>query len=167
MRLVFVRHGVAESRVDWAQVNSDDTARPLTNEGRRGFRSIARRLKDFETEISPILTSPWIRAHATADILQEFYPESPVHEVEELLPTTPAKSFCQMIERSFLEDPVVAMVGHEPHLSLLLSWLLVGEEVSFIKLKKGAVAIVDLRAPLLGPKSCELVALMQPKNFKR
>jgi phosphohistidine phosphatase len=41
---------------------------------------------------------------------------------------------------------VVAVVGHEPHLSTLVTWLLSGERDSRVRLRKGGAALLEFEA---------------------
>jgi phosphohistidine phosphatase len=45
----------------------------------------------------------------------------------------------------------VALVGHEPDLGRLMSWLLSGRQNSFVQFKKGAAALLEFsRVPRAG-----------------
>jgi phosphohistidine phosphatase len=46
------------------------------------------------------------------------------------------------------DNAEVALAGHEPHVSELLSYLLTGQQKNFATFKKGGVAMVEGYAPL-------------------
>ena len=41
------------------------------------------------------------------------------------------------------KDATVAIVGHEPHLSRLVAWLLTGKPSDFITMKKGGACLLE------------------------
>ena len=69
MLLLIIRHADAEERdpARWP----DDTQRPLSDKGRKVHRRVSRALKRLELVPELVLTSPWVRAAQTADILVE------------------------------------------------------------------------------------------------
>src|ERR1041385_6701234 len=69
MDLYLVRHGVAFD-ADAAQW-PDDSQRPLTPEGQKRFSSAARGLKELVPAVDVVLSSPWVRAWTTAELLQK------------------------------------------------------------------------------------------------
>ena len=78
MKLLLVRHAIAEERDDkrWPS----DADRPLTQRGMRRFRSAAAGLGTLVPEVDRLLTSPFVRAHQTATILEDVldWPEAEV-----------------------------------------------------------------------------------------
>jgi phosphohistidine phosphatase len=58
----------------------------------------------------------------------------------------------------------VALVGHEPHVSELLSYLLTGQHRNFATFKKGAVAMLEGTAPLR-PGNFVLRWLLEPNHL--
>src|SRR5688572_15511367 len=67
MRVFLVRHAIAEerNRIRWP----DDALRPLTAAGKKRVRKAARGLASFLPPESVVLTSPFVRARETADLL--------------------------------------------------------------------------------------------------
>ncbi len=70
MNLYIVRHAIAETREE-NNSEAEDSQRPLTDQGRKKFRKIARGLSDMGVQIDMILTSPYVRAADTAKILRK------------------------------------------------------------------------------------------------
>jgi phosphohistidine phosphatase len=139
--LLIVRHGPAGTREAFAMTGQSDDLRPLTDDGIRQFTKAARGLHRIVNHIDAIATSPFVRAQQTAVILGERY-AMPVVETEVLLPDAPYTKFAPWIKKSTTAN-VVAIVGHEPHLSGLVAWL-IGDKEARIELKKGAACLVRL-----------------------
>jgi len=119
MKLVFIRHAAA---VDRSYDISEDT-RYLTPEGRVFFRKTARTMLKNGIEPSLILTSPLLRAVQTADILAETLSYSgPFVVRDELRPGFDKKVLTKLLEDYRSVDELV-LVGHEPDLSTLVSFL--------------------------------------------
>jgi phosphohistidine phosphatase len=60
----------------------------------------------------------------------------------------------------------VALVGHEPHLGKLASWLLARTSTPFLQLKKGGACLLDLGArPRAG--EARMVWLLTPAQLRR
>jgi phosphohistidine phosphatase len=139
MDLLVVRHAIAAEAAEYA----DDGARPLTAEGKKKMRQIARGLRGSVPAIDVIATSPLTRAVETAQIVATEYEGVTPVVVPALAPDHPPAALAQWLDTQ-RRHQVVAVVGHEPGLSHLVSWLLAGSERSFIELKKGAICRLAL-----------------------
>ena len=140
MNLYIVRHAIAELREEAAS-EEQDSQRPLTDQGRKKFRKIAKGLRDIGVEIDLILTSPYVRAADTADILRKklnMRKDQLVTE-QDLAPGGDAKRLLESIHEKHAEAVNIALVGHEPGLSRLTSTLISGDPTVPITLKKGGV----------------------------
>ncbi len=138
--LIIVRHAIAyeQDPLRWP----DDADRPLTMEGEVAFRKAARGLAQLTDAPSLTLASPYVRAWRTAEILNE----EAAWPVPEPFKPLEASSDAQRVldELNDIQSgPSIALVGHEPMLSELISLLIGGANV---ELKKGAVARVDAHA---------------------
>jgi len=163
MRLLIVRHAIAEEYEESARRSGGDGARPLTAEGADKMRRGALGLLELQPELDCIATSPLVRARQTADILAEAYPGVGVEVAEPLAPGhAPAEPLEWLRER---RAAAVAAVGHEPGLSQLASFLLGGGERSFLELKKGAACLIDL--PRLAGGAGTLLWLAPPRMLRR
>lgn len=140
MDLYLVRHAIAFDRDpgEWP----DDALRPLTPDGERRFAEAARGLQRLTpgAEIDAVLSSPFVRAWRTAELLTEHArwpaPE-PCAELGAAQPPTAVLGALR--ERSGMG--ALALVGHEPLLSELASLLLSGDEAGLsLEMKKGGVA---------------------------
>ncbi len=71
MELYLLRHAIAEEPSSARY--SDDSLRPLTQEGIEKMRQAATGAKKLEIEIDLILSSPFVRAKQTAEIFAESF----------------------------------------------------------------------------------------------
>src|SRR2546430_7070784 len=69
MRLLVVRHAIAEDREAFARSHKDDSTRPLTPDGRRKMERAALGLKELVPELDVLAASPYKRAIETAEII--------------------------------------------------------------------------------------------------
>lgn len=155
--LYVVRHGIAEER----DPDVTDDARKLTRKGKDKMKLVAEGMADAGIRFDVILTSPLTRALQTARILEKHCLEGGSLEETELL--EPDASFDELIDHLNGLESVdnVAIVGHEPFLSEFVSYSLAGKESSFIRLKKGGVAALEIHGSIK-PGQCILSWLMEP-----
>jgi phosphohistidine phosphatase len=163
MKLLVVRHATAVDKDEFERTGKSDDLRPLTPAGKREMRDVARGIRDVVPAVDTLATSPLVRAVQTAEILGEAYDRKPV-TVEWLRPETPYEEFAQWA-RSHREKKVVVIVGHEPHLSGLVSWLLAASKRSLLELKKGAACLVEVEEAS-GASSATLLWSMAPKHLR-
>ncbi len=143
MKLLVVRHGAAMEREDFAHTGESDDLRPLTDEGKAEMKLIAARLRAAEIEKLDLLaTSPLVRARQTAEIIAESYGLADSEVVDSLVPGASFEDFVLWCA-DFGDKKVIAVVGHEPHLGALVTWLLGGGNESHIRLKKGGACLVE------------------------
>ena len=139
MRVLVIRHAIAEDPRD----GQSDAERALTKAGRRKMREAAAGLRRVVEHIDVLGASPLVRAAQTAEIVSKAYDGLAVSVVEALKPGKPLKSVLQWIQ-GHPADATVALVGHEPQLGLLVSWLLSGEQRrSFVRFRKGGACLLS------------------------
>jgi phosphohistidine phosphatase len=137
MNLYIVRHAIAVE--PGTPGYEDDSQRPLTDAGVKRMKKIAKGLSDF-VKLDAILSSPYIRARDTAKILaKEYGMKDRIAFSDNLIPPGDFEKLIQEIQSSYNVDNL-ALVGHEPTLSQLISWLTTGNKDSKITIKKGGVA---------------------------
>jgi len=164
MNLLIVRHGIAEDREAWAASGKSDGVRPLTAEGRTKMTHSAEGLREIAPEISILATSPLVRAHETAEIVGRVYGIEVRSSTDALLPHASFDEFLEWLNDR-TEQSVVAVVGHEPHLSTLATWLTTGANESRIELKKGGACLLTFEgAPKQG--SAILDWLLHPSHLR-
>ena len=150
MQLVIIRHAIAEDPKEFATTGRPDAQRPLTEDGVARMKRGVRGLRELVPELNLIATSPYVRAMETAKIVANAYKGTRIVIIHELVPGESGESFVAWL-RELKDVPVVAVVGHEPHLSGLASWLLGAGARSFIDLKKGAALSMEFEgAPAAG-----------------
>jgi phosphohistidine phosphatase len=142
MKLLIVRHAIAEDKARFAKTGKPDADRPATKDGLRKMARNARGLRALQDEVAFIATSPLTRARQTAQVLARVWPNAGVRDWNELSPEAPFGSLLARLKAT-RGDPTVVLVGHEPHLSRFACWLLTGAERSFILLKKGGACALD------------------------
>ncbi len=164
MQLLVVRHAPAGDKIVFAQSGRPDDERPLTDEGRRKMRDGATGLRRLIERLDAIATSPLQRALETAEILAEAFDSSTLETVEALSPGSPPSELMPWLERQPAASSV-AVVGHEPHLSGLVSWLLCGSTRAVVELGKGAACLLDLDKP--AARQARLLWLAPPRVLRR
>jgi phosphohistidine phosphatase len=154
VKLLIIRHGPAGDRDAWAAEGRDDRLRPLTPEGKKEMKQVARGLTTLVPSVDLIATSPLVRAVQTAEIVAKQY-ESEILTVEALAPGTDPDKVVHWL-REQRSDGTVAVVGHDPDLSTLICYLLTRERSSFLSLKKSGAALLELDdSPKTGPANLE------------
>jgi phosphohistidine phosphatase len=165
MRLLFIRHGIAADRDEWAKSGQPDSDRPLTDRGRSRMRRAARGLARILPRPDLIATSPYLRAAETAAIVAKaFGGPAPI----ELTALVPGVEFADLVTwlRSQKAAGTVALVGHEPHLGGALCYFLTGRRDSFFEFKKGGAGLIQLADPPTAGVA-RLVWTMEPAQLKR
>jgi len=142
VNLLIIRHAIAERRDAFAETDQDDSLRPLTTSGRKRMERCARGLRRLVPEIHSLATSPLTRAVQTAEIVAaEYGTVVPVH-LEHLAPDGERRAVLSWIQMQ-LDDSTVAVVGHEPDLGSMVSWLLSSTGGHFLGLKKGGACLLS------------------------
>ncbi len=141
MDLYIVRHAIAVER--GTPGYEDDSQRPLTEEGRKKMKKIVKGLRQLEVEPDLILTSPYVRARDTAEILAKGLKLKDKLAFSDNL--IPPGNFDQLIDEIIEKYSVdsLALVGHEPMLSSFVGFLMTGSPNSTITLKKGGVCLLS------------------------
>jgi phosphohistidine phosphatase len=141
MRLLVIRHAIAEDREAFAASGRDDTLRPLTDDGRRKMRRAARGLRGLVRRIDALIASPLTRALETAEIVRAEYEIDRVEQMPELAPDRPLPEAVAAFGR--FPGEVAAIVGHEPQLSHLVTYLMTGSDQSALEIKKGGACLLE------------------------
>jgi phosphohistidine phosphatase len=162
MDLFLVRHAIAESRDPrrWP----DDSLRPLTPDGVERFRRAVQGLIRLVPSVEFVLSSPYVRAWSTAELLHETGGWPSPEACEALAAEeSPQTAVAAVLEH---EAASVAVVGHEPYLSSLASLLLAGsEDAARIELKKGGVLFLS-REGVVAPGTALLRWSLSPKILR-
>jgi phosphohistidine phosphatase len=159
MKVFLVRHAIAHerSRARWP----DDSQRELTQAGKRKWRKAARGLTTLLPRAAPILTSPFVRARATAVILAAVHGGKIVQCPELAAGGKPSATFELLKVRG---GAATVLVGHEPDLGRFLAAALGAGSARF-SFKKGGAACVEFRGrPASG--EANLLWMLPPKVLR-
>jgi len=142
--LYLIRHGIAEERGNY----EDDTQRPLTDEGRKKTKQVAKRLYDLGLRFDLLQTSPLVRAQQTSDIFANVFSDCPVQQSSALAPEGSFDDWLTWASEWIAQHPQPAkaslgIIGHEPDLSTWAEMLIWGESKGVFVLKKaGLIGLV-------------------------
>lgn len=164
MHLLVVRHAIAVER-DPADTEASDAERQLTGRGARKMRRAADGLRRVVPNIDLIATSPLVRAVETGEILSAAYGDIERVQTTVLSPGSPPEAFGSWVTRQEVSE-TLAVVGHEPDLSMLIGWLLCGAPRSMIELKKGAACLLDC-GDRPAPRAATLLWSLRPGQLRR
>ncbi|MGH7663888.1 MAG: SixA phosphatase family protein [Gemmatimonadaceae bacterium] len=145
MKLLVLRHAVAEDREDFAATGEDDSLRPLTKEGIWKMERIVKGLRVCARSIDLIATSPYTRAAQTAELIARGFSKVATEQLDALKPDSSPKALLPWL-RKHQDADSVAVVGHEPHLGVVISWLLAGKDASFVGLGKGGACMLEFES---------------------
>jgi phosphohistidine phosphatase len=160
MRVLIVRHALALPR---GTPGVADAERPLTPRGRRRFARAARGLACLVPRPDLLLSSPWLRARQTAEVLAQACGGPAVTLEAALAGQPPGKVEAAL--QAHRRRELVALVGHEPYLSTLLAWALGTAQTAGLEFRKGGAALLD--APGGRLRGARLVWFLPPRLLRR
>lgn len=158
MELYLIRHGTAQKR----STNLLDQNRRLTNKGKKKTIKVAQKLNILEVNFDIILTSPFLRAKETAQILYEQGLSKKLDIFPPLNPNGKIEDFLKWLQESVYNDETnksVALVGHQPNLSNWTEKLLWQTSNNLIILKKSGIIGLQLTLQDNYPPKAELFLL--------
>lgn len=160
MRLLIVRHAIA---VDRGTPGVPEDERPLTPEGERRFRRVARGLARIAERPDALLTSPLVRARRTAEIAAKAWGRVVPRPVEALA----SGGFDGLAAALAQHDAkaTVAIFGHEPQLSAFLARLLGSAGPERLEFRKGGAALVEVPGSIAD--GGRLVWYLPPRILRR
>ncbi len=138
MKLYLIRHASADTR---GIQYPDDSKRPLIEKGFLQAETLRNFLNTTGISFDKLCSSPYLRATQTALALQN------ISKTEMVLTKNLLTSdYASLIEelKSYPKSSNIALIGHEPLMSGLASYLLNGREFQVnIKFKKAAVMTLE------------------------
>jgi phosphohistidine phosphatase len=146
MELLIVRHADAGSREEFTETGQPDELRPLTKAGVHDMKEVARGLRRIVPTIDAVVSSPLVRARQTADIVADEY-RVQIVESDALRPDEEFAGFVKWARRES-KGEVIAAVGHEPHLSGLVAYLIGDSGDARIDLKKSGACLLKFDGQL-------------------
>jgi phosphohistidine phosphatase len=164
MEIYIIRHAIAVE--PGTPGYEDDSLRPLTEKGREKMLKIARGLKELEVRLDLIITSPYVRAVETGQILAKVLKPSRGQATisENLTPMGAPDALIGEINEHFPSLDSLAVVGHEPNLSALISLLVAGDAGLLINMKKGGVCHLSAEN-LTHERRATLEWILAPKHL--
>jgi phosphohistidine phosphatase len=165
MNLYLMRHGLAV-----APGYDSDHQRPLTTKGKRKIKRVADAFAalDLVGDLDLVLSSPLIRARQTAIILRaQWKMRRKLELCEELAPGANPTDLINLLLNRANRPKDVLLVGHEPDLGQLASFLLTGEpNLLPIVFKKGGVAKLNTKRLRAG-RCASLEWLLSARQLER
>lgn len=164
MELYILRHGLAFPRGSADYPN--DNERPLTSKGTRAMRRIAKTLRSRDLSFDHVFSSPLVRAKQTAEIvLGVLAPDHPITYSAQLAPEGDREMFINELLTACQPSDRALVIGHEPYLSGLISFLVCGDDAMGISLKKGGMCKLEIESLRIG-KCAVLEWLLTPKQLQ-
>ena len=163
MRLILMRHGIATKRSQARR--GSDADRALTAQGVSRVRKAAQGLRALKVAPRVVLTSPYLRARQTAELVAEGLglPARRIVTSEALLPDAePDLLYRELRER---DDPEALCTGHAPQLDQALALALGIGRNSATELKKAGAAAIELMQWV--PPRGRLIWLLGPAALRR
>jgi phosphohistidine phosphatase len=163
MQLVLIRHGIAEDRATFE--GADDSLRPLTKQGRWKMERVATGLRREVRSLDILATSPLRRAAQTAAVVAEAFRDIAITTAPSFAPDTPLEAALEWVYRHRSRE-TIAVVGHEPHLGALATWLMTGEREPRLSFRKGGACLLEFAAP---PRvgEAQLLWMLTPALLRR
>jgi phosphohistidine phosphatase len=155
-----LRHGIAINR---SQTDCPpEPERYLTDKGKRRVREAARGIVWLGVKPELVLTSPWLRAEQTAELVTEELGAPAPERTEALLwDAAPARLLKLLVAR---KPESVLCVGHAPHLDVFIAYL-VGSELPLTELRKSGLAV--LHVDRLAPGRGMLLGVYAPRVLRQ
>jgi phosphohistidine phosphatase len=141
MKLLVIRHAIAEDKAEFAKTGQTDDLRPLTDDGRKKMRRVAKGLRELVPQLDVLASSPLVRARQTAEIVAKEYGRDIDEFTDVLRPESRFQDGLLWLGQRAAHE-AVAIVGHEPHLADFVTWLMSGGEQSRLELKKGGACLL-------------------------
>ena len=164
MNLYLLRHGIA-AEPDLAGY-APDSERPLTAKGAARLRETARAMQKLKLSFDLVLSSPFLRAKQTAEIIvRNLKLKKKLSITDDLTPVGNPRLVIQELNLLRPEPENVLLVGHEPYLGKLIALLAAGNTSLEIDFKKGGLCKLEAEFLLYG-RCSKLVWLLTPRQMR-
>ncbi len=165
LRVLFIRHAYAGSRIEFKKTGRPDDERPLTQKGIKDFKKVARVIEKICPDIGLIASSPFRRTQQTAKILKNRISRARLLYLSELEPDGEVEEVASWLCRMGRVS-TVAIVGHEPELGRYLTYFLSGRRKSVFDFKKGGFALIEFDH-FIEKGTAKLLCSLQPSQLKK
>jgi len=138
MEIYFMQHGACLSK-------DIDPEQPLSPEGEKVIRNVARAIKKMGIRFDVILASPKKRSRQTAAFVatETGFSEKDIVETVLIKPMAPAEETIQFLKQ-YEDKKRVLIVGHLPSLSKVASFLLTEDSEISIHFEMGGLGRIDV-----------------------
>jgi phosphohistidine phosphatase len=134
MNIYLIRHGDSEK----SSVDKKDFQRELTSSGKNMTKKAALQWKKIIPEFDYIISSPYIRAVQTAELIAEIF--SPNNGIITDIKLAPGSKTDDLIEVIYTyKSRNIAIVGHQPDLAEHVSYLISASH-AYVEFKKSSIA---------------------------
>lgn len=166
MQVLLIRHAIAEE-ADTSEISeSADGLRPLSAKGKLKMRKNIEGLNVIVPHIYQIASSPLHRAQQTADLLLSSYRDAKRDILPALAPRGSAPAILSYLQEHAKTSHTIALVGHEPDLGELGTWLLSGHTDSWMTLRKGAACLIEFTEDVIAGQA-NLIWSLNPSLLRR
>ena len=164
MEIYLLRHGLAIERELPGFQN--DSARPLTTKGINQLKKISTAMEKMDLGFDLILSSPFLRAKETAEIVaKKLKLKKSLKFSNALTPDQDVKFLIPQLQKLKPAPKRILLVGHEPFLSELVSLLVTGSAQLQMDFKKGGLCKLEAEKLSAG-KCASLTWLLTPKQMR-
>lgn len=161
MNLILVRHGEAHDSDPQQSWGMDDCARPLSPKGEKQAESAAKALSKIFGKVDQAVSSKLKRAIDTASFFsRHFAIEAPLSFAEFAPEGDPEKQVAKLTD--FDPDSTLVVVGHQPSISALASFLLCGRPILGVEFQTSTICVISFSAAPKAGKGV-LKALISPQ----
>jgi len=162
MELLIVRHGPAGDPAKWAKAGRADRERPLTPDGRRKTAEAAAGLAEAFGRCELVATSSWKRSAQTAALVAKALGAGAPVDCPPLVPGSAQEDLLAWLR--LRREKRIVLVGHEPQLSRLASWLMTGRPSVVLHMKKSQAVLLELEKPV--PGAAVLIWSLAPRQLR-
>ena len=163
MNLFLLRHGIAvEAGTTGYEKDAD---RPLTPKGERRLERITDAMEAMKLKFDLILSSPYVRARQTAEIIANGLGlKKKLEFSDDLVPGGSGRAVVALLNKLEPLPANILLVGHEPFMSEFVSTLSSGDARVAIDFKKGGLCKLEIET--LRPGRCATLAwLLTPRQM--
>ena len=164
MELYFLRHAMAAEpgTVDITH----DSERPLTSEGIEKMKEEARGMQCMGLTFDQVVSSPYMRAAETAEIVTKGLKfKGKIKFTDLLIPNAEFKTFFKLL-KEFQVDDKVLLVGHLPSLEEFTSRLISGQSTAAMDYKQGSLCRIDMPPTIVPGVTGQLKWFLAPKQLR-
>jgi len=161
MNLFILRHAKAAER---SVRIPDDSKRPLTVDGEREMFRVAKGMREMDLTFGLILSSPFVRAKRTAEIVAEVFKSNKLQLSKDLASGANTRDLIKELNDNYSSLKNILLVGHEPYLSKLISRLTAGDEKLSLHFKKAGLSKLTVGELRFG-RCATLEWLLTPKQL--